>query len=121
MELIPLFENTSEQQQHAAGNVIFEAGDPGKVMYVVLEGEVEIRLNDKPVSTVGPGEFFGEMALLEPGPRSASAVARSDCRLAPVSQARFLLLAQQTPQFSLHVMRVLVERLRQAGSQLRDC
>lgn len=121
MDLIPLFEHTAEQEQHQPGAVIFEAGTPGKLMYVILEGEVDICLNGKPLSTAGPGEFFGEMALLEPGPRSATAIAKTACRLVPVGQTRFLLLVQQTPQFSLHVMRVLVERLRNAGSKLKDC
>lgn len=116
MDLIPLFEHTAEQQQHPAGDVIFRAGEPGKIMYVILEGEVDIRRDDTHVYTAGPGEFFGEMAMIAGQDRSATVVARSDCRLAPVSERRFLFLVEQTPYFSLHVMRVLAERLRRAAA-----
>lgn len=116
MDLIPLFEHTAEQEAHGPGEVIFKEGDSGKVMYVILDGEVDIQVNGATVYTAGPGEFFGEMALIESGQRSATAVARSQCRLTPVSERRFLLLVQQTPRFSLHLMRVLAERLRKAAN-----
>lgn len=116
MDLIPLFEHTAGQQHCPAGAVIFETGDRGDVMYVILEGEVDICLEDGPVHTARAGEFFGEMALVSGDARSATAIARSDCRLAPVSERRFLLLVQQTPAFSLHMMRVMAERLRRTAS-----
>lgn len=114
MDLIPLFEYTADQQHYAAGKTIFEAGEIGHIMYVILEGEVDIHLEDGRVYTAGPGDFFGEMALIADHRRSATAMARSDCRLAPVTERRFLFLVEQTPYFSLHVMRVLAERLRGA-------
>jgi CRP-like cAMP-binding protein len=117
MDLIPLFENTAEQQQHRSGSVIFETGDAGDTMYVVLEGEVDLHVDDTTVYTVGPGDIFGEMALIARHRRSATAVARSDCRLAPVSERRFLVMVEQTSYFSLHVMRVLAERLHQAAQR----
>jgi len=117
MDLIPLFENTAGQQQHPSGDIIFETGDAGDTMYVVLEGEVDLYIDDTTVHTVGPGEIFGEMALIATQPRSATAVARSNCRLAPVSERRFLFMVEQTSYFSLHVMRVLAERLHQAGQR----
>lgn len=113
MNLIPLFENTAEQQQHAAGDIIFNRGDEAKAMYVVLEGEVDLHV-DNAVYTVGPGELFGEMALIANQGRLATAIARSHCRLAQVSERRFLFLVEQTSYFSLHVMRVLAERLQRA-------
>jgi CRP/FNR family cyclic AMP-dependent transcriptional regulator len=118
MDLIPLFEHTAEQERHAPGSVIFHEGDPGNAMYVLLEGEVDIRINGNTVYTALPGDFFGEMALIETRERSATAIARTDCRLAPVSERRFLFMVEQTPYFSLHVMRVLVERLRRADDQI---
>jgi CRP/FNR family cyclic AMP-dependent transcriptional regulator len=118
MDLIPLFEHTAEQQSHAPGEVIFREGDAGNIMYVLLAGEVAIQINGNTLYTAHPGDFFGEMALIESRPRSATAVARTACRLAPVSERRFLFMVEQTPYFSLHVMRVLVERLRKADDQL---
>lgn len=118
MDLIPLFEHTSEQQSLTAGNVIFREGDPGTTMYVLLEGEVDIQIHGSTLYTARPGDFFGEMALIESRERSATAIAKTACRLAPVSERRFLFMVEQTPYFSLHVMRVLVERLRKADKQI---
>jgi CRP-like cAMP-binding protein len=81
-------------------------------MYVVTEGEVNILLGDQILDVLGPGGIFGEMALIDSSPRSASAIAKTDCKLVPVSRQRFTFLVQQTPYFSLEVMHVMAERLR---------
>jgi CRP-like cAMP-binding protein len=81
-------------------------------MFMVKEGEVEIIKYDKVIDRVGPGGIFGEMALIDISPRSATATAKSDCILVPVDEYNFLFLVQHTPYFSLQVMRSLVERLR---------
>lgn len=87
-------------------------------MYVVLDGEVEVRIGGKSIEVIGPGDIVGEMALIDGKPRSATVVAKSDCRLAPVDEKRFYSMVQQTPAFSLHVMRVVVERLRRMNAKL---
>jgi CRP-like cAMP-binding protein len=112
MNLLNLFRNYENVEQYSAGQKIFDEGQPGDVMYVVLEGEVEIMAHDQPVGTVGPGDLLGEMALIDSKPRAATAVALSDCRLAPVNEKRFLFMVQETPFFALHVMRSLVDKLR---------
>jgi CRP-like cAMP-binding protein len=96
----------------AAGDYVFRAGDDSSEMYVVLEGDVDIVIGDKIVETVHPGGIFGEMALVDPAPRSASAVARTDVRLVPVDNRHFQLQVQQTPYFAIQVMSVLAHRLR---------
>ena len=101
----------------AAGQQIFAEGQPGDVMYVVKEGEVDITVHDKLVETVRPGGILGEMALLDHNPRSATAVARTDCQLVPINEARFQFLVQQTPYFAIEVMRVLANRLRHMDAQ----
>ncbi len=112
MNLRSLFEHAGNVQEFKAGTTIFAEGTPGDVMYVVLDGEVEVRVRREVVEVVGPGEIVGEMALIDAIPRTATTVARSDCRLAPVDERRFLFMVQDTPFFGLHVMRVLAERLR---------
>ena len=97
-----------------AGETIFRKGDPRSVMFVVNEGEVEIRLGNKVLEVVQPGGIFGEMAIIDGQPRTATAVARSDCKLVPIDQKRFQFLIQQTPYFAVEVMRVLADRLRRA-------
>jgi len=102
----------------AAGQPIFIEGQPGDVMYMVKEGEVDLFIHGKVVETLGPGGILGEMALIDRKPRSASAVARTDCQLVPINEGRFQFLVQQTPYFSLEVMRVLVHRLRRMDEEL---
>jgi len=117
MNLQSLFGNTKNVQEFPAGTTIFAQGTPGDVMFVVLDGEVEIRGESEVFEVIGPGDILGEMALIDSQPRSASAVAKSDCRLAPVDEKRFQFLVQETPLFSLQVMRVLVERLRRMNAK----
>jgi len=101
-----------------AGDVIFRAGDPGSEMFVVKSGSVAIRIGDRTIETVGENGVFGEMALVDARPRSATAVAAADCVVVPVSERQFLLLVREAPYFALAVMRVLAERLRAADAEL---
>jgi signal-transduction protein with cAMP-binding, CBS, and nucleotidyltransferase domain len=77
-----LFERSENVVQFEAGTTIFEEGQPGHVMYVILDGEVEILVGDQRLAAIGPGEVFGEMALVDLEARSASAIAMTNCRLA---------------------------------------
>jgi CRP-like cAMP-binding protein len=112
MTTITLFRNSEDALAFEASQVIFEKGQPGDVMYAVLEGEVEIVLDGKVIDSAGPGGIIGEMALIDSSPRSATARAKTACRLVPVGEKRFTFLVQQTPFFSLQVMRIMAERLR---------
>jgi CRP-like cAMP-binding protein len=102
-------------QVFASGETIFHEGDPRSAMFVVNEGEVEIRLGNKVIEVVQPGGIFGEMAMIDGHPRTATAIARSDCKLVPIDQKRFQFLVQQTPYFAIEVMRVLADRLRRTN------
>ncbi len=104
-------------EAYAAGQPIFTAGQPGDTMYVVKEGEVEVVINGKVIDTVGPGGILGEMALIDKRPRSATAIAKTDCKLVSVNEQRFQRLVQQTPHFALQVMKVMAQRLRQMDAQ----
>ena len=101
-----------ETQTFSQGQTIFEEGEPGKFMFLVKEGEVEILKKGRVIDTVEAGGIFGEMALIDISPRSATARAKTDCLLVPVDEYNFLFLVQHTPYFSLQVMRSLAERLR---------
>jgi len=107
-----LFRNETAPKAFKAGEKIFMEGQPGEYMYGVISGQVEITKNGKVVDTVGPGGIFGEMALIDKAPRSASAVAKTDCTAAQITEKRFFFLVQQTPNFALHLMRVLTDRVR---------
>jgi len=112
-----LFEHSSDARPVDAGTVIFTKGDTRDFMYAVVEGQVDIIVNGKVVETVEPGGIFGEMALIQTEPRTATAIAKTSSKLVPVDERRFLFLVQQTPNFALHVMRVLSERLRRMDEQ----
>lgn len=112
MAAFDILRNEPDVRSFAAGDVIFAEGQAGDSMYAVIDGEVEIRKRDKVIDTISPGDVFGEMALIDQEPRSASAIARSDCRVVAVGQKRFTLLVQQTPYFALQIMHVLADRLR---------
>jgi CRP/FNR family transcriptional regulator, cyclic AMP receptor protein len=119
MDLRGLFADSDNVQAFQATTTIFAEGAPGDVMYVVLEGEVELRVRSDVLEVAGPGAIIGEMALIDAKPRSATAQAKSDCRLAPVDERRFLFLVHEHPLFALHVMRVLTDRLRRMDAEWR--
>jgi len=99
-------------RSYAAGDSIFHEGESGEALFAVVDGEVEIRKQGRLLETVLEGAVFGEMALIDRSPRSADAVAKTDCTLAVVTQRRFTFLVQETPFFAIDIMRVLAERLR---------
>lgn len=97
---------------YLAGQVIFEEGQSGDEMFIVVEGQVGITNQGRPLNTVLPGSFFGEMALVDDGPRSATATALADSQLLPIDQDYFLKLTQESPDFAIDVMSVMSKRLR---------
>ena len=109
---------TDEQRSFRAGEMIFKAGDKGEEFYVVKSGKVDVRLGNRTLQTLGEGEIFGEMALIDAEPRSADVVAETDCVLVPVGEKQFLFMTSEAPYFALSLMRVLVQRLRTANTSL---
>ena len=118
MKLPNIFAKDADPVFYTAGSTIFEIGQNRDAMYIVQEGEVEIKVGNKVVETVGVDGFFGEMALIDGGNRSATAVAKTDCALVPINEKQFLFMVQETPFFALRVMRTLTARLRQVNRQM---
>ena len=112
MKIPGVFKNAGAVKEVPAGEVIFEAGAEGREMFGVVEGEVELTMPNGMTARVGPDGTFGEMALVDHSPRSATAVAVSDTKLAVVDERMFLFLIHETPMFALQVMGSLAERLR---------
>jgi CRP/FNR family cyclic AMP-dependent transcriptional regulator len=112
MDLLELFRHDTAFQSIPAGQPVFLAGDPGRVMFVLVEGQADVLVGQEVVESVGPGAIFGEMALIDHAPRSATVIARTDCRLLPVDVERFDNLIQKTPDFARHVMKVMADRIR---------
>lgn len=107
-----------------AGTVVFEEGDPGSRMYVIQSGEVRVlkRVGSREIelARLGPGEAFGEMALLEGQPRSATAIVVSDARILEIDQAAFDDLIRGNGEIALRLLRRLSARLREANRQIRN-
>ncbi len=98
--------------RYAAGDVIFAEGDKGDAMFVVRTGEVTIERGGRVMETLSGGGVFGEMALIDGSPRSATVRAKTDCEVAPINEKTFLFLVHETPFFAIAVMRTLADRLR---------
>jgi len=114
MKVPGVFYNAKSFKDVPAGTVIFEEGASGAEMYGVVEGEVEVRTPGGAVLRLGPDDTFGEMAIVDSSPRSATVVAVTDTKLAVIDRHRFLFLVQETPMFALQVMSSIAERLRAA-------
>ena len=98
-----------------AGDIIFREGDNALDLFVIKSGQVRIQIGNRTVTELPPDTIFGEMALIDDEPRSATAIAATDVELVPVSEKQFLFLVGQTPYFALKVMRVLAQRLRKTN------
>jgi CRP-like cAMP-binding protein len=109
------FNRFNESETYAAGEVIFNEGDQGNLIYAIQLGEVQVVHNGEVLATLGEGELFGEMALIDSMPRSATVIALTDVRLVPVDQAHFYAMLQKTPVFGTTVMQVISNRLRHAS------
>ncbi len=112
MNLAELFRHESDLQNLAAGQALFKEGDAGELMYVLISGTAEISVNNRIVETANAGAILGEMAMIDEGTRSATVVAKSECQLLPIAKKRFDFLIQQTPNFAVHMMKVIAMRLR---------
>lgn len=105
-----------------AGTVLFEEGQPGDYMYVVQTGEVEIRRQvgetERVLAVLPPGEFFGEMAILNGRPRSATAVVRVASRLLVIEGKTFEAMMRARPEIALRIIKSLATRLESANQHI---
>ena len=110
--------DAARAEHYAAGRTVFAEGEHGETMYVVIEGEVELRVKGQTVERLGPGGMLGEMSLVDPAPRCATAIAGTEARLVPVDRRRFTSMIRTRPNFALEIMRVMAERLRRMDARL---
>jgi CRP/FNR family transcriptional regulator, cyclic AMP receptor protein len=109
---------SADVRTYQAGDVIFNEGDPAEELFVIKSGKVEIRLGNRLLDTLPELSIFGEMALIDSAPRSATAVAATDVTLVPVTEKQFLVMVGHTPYFALNVMRALARRLRRSNTTI---
>jgi CRP-like cAMP-binding protein len=112
LQSVMIFKKNCEPHQVAAGEVIFSQGEVGHLMYGIIEGEVQFSVDGKNTESLKAGDVFGEGALVNPDhKRRSTATAKTDCVLAILDKERFLFAVQQTPMFSLEVMRSYSDRV----------
>jgi CRP/FNR family transcriptional regulator, cyclic AMP receptor protein len=110
--------NDVGSQRVKAGGIIFRAGEQADELFVIKSGYVRIQIGNRTMAELTTDDIFGEMALIDSEPRSATAIAITDVELVPVSEKQFLFLVSQTPYFALKVMRTLAQRLRAMNKSL---
>jgi CRP-like cAMP-binding protein len=107
--------------EYNVADVIFEEGSTGRELFVVLEGKIDIvkatGATRTTIVTLGKGEFFGEMAVIDGSSRSATAIAAAPkTRVMRINHARFVYLVSQQPAFALMIMDALSKRLRASNA-----
>lgn len=105
--------------------VMINEGDIASSLYVILSGTVKVFLDDDRgreviVNTQGPGEFFGELSLLDEAPRSASVMTNEACEFVVISKQAFDRCLLQNPQIALKLIRVLTQRIRRLTENVKD-
>lgn len=124
----PIFDSVKEEQlvdvaAHAepielgAGTTLFERGQAGNAMYVVVEGRIKAHIGEKVLAELGPNDVVGEMAALDPEPRSASVTAIEPTLLLRISNQNLQLLIDHNPDVARGVIKVLCARLRHADTK----
>jgi CRP-like cAMP-binding protein len=104
----------------SAGEQIVRQGEYGHVSYIVMEGEATASRDGEVIGRVGPGEAIGELAVIEPGPRTATVTADTDMVLLGMNSPEFLTAVEDVPALSRAIMRSLAQRLRAVEENLLD-
>jgi CRP-like cAMP-binding protein len=124
---LELISKVAGEEAHALGTKIFQHGDAGDKLYLILEGKVRISrevpgMGEEALAVLGPGQVFGEMALLDESPRSADAVVHERCRLLAIPKDGFddLLFLHKDLAYEVlwSIVRMLVTRLRETNDKL---
>ena len=130
VEKVPLFAGLSKRElsqiaqvvkeaEFPAGSRLVTAGEPGGEMFMIIEGEAIVRAMPGRTTGLKPGEFFGEMSLIDGAPRSATVEARTPVRLLVLGQRDFWRVLDSTKTIVRKVMHTLCQRLREAEKSAR--
>ena len=127
---IPLFSGLSDEslahlsghiqhQQYTRNAIIFNEGDQSDSLYIVNQGKIKIYISnnegqDMLLKTLGPGDYFGELALIDQEPRTASAKTQCDCHVSVISSENMLMCLERHPEMSISLLQVVVKLLRDA-------
>jgi CRP/FNR family transcriptional regulator, cyclic AMP receptor protein len=110
----------SEVIEVPAATVLARAGTPGEEFFLILDGSARVEVSPRKRSRLEPGQYFGEMSLLDGGPRSASVTAETPLRLLVIKRRDFTTLLKAAPELTQSLLATLSQRLRQAEAALTD-
>jgi CRP-like cAMP-binding protein len=102
-----------------AGTLLARQGDPGNEFYLIMDGAARVELSPRRRARLKPGDYFGEMSLLDGEPRSASVFAETPMRLLVIKRRDFATLLREAPELTQNILATLSRRLRQAEQALR--
>jgi CRP/FNR family cyclic AMP-dependent transcriptional regulator len=114
---IGLIGKVSDEVQVPSGKVLVTEGSTGHEFYLILEGQAAVRHGDRRVAMLGPGQYFGELALLDRAPRNATVVADTDMRLLVIGQREFASVLDAVPAVSHKLLQAMAHRLREADER----
>lgn len=126
---VPIFENcttadiasiaaVAQEHTYAPGQIVVTQGTPGQAFYLITNGRVTIERDGSVLGAFGPGDFFGEMSLLDSAPRSATIRAMEETRCLMLSSWDFKALLERSPSIAIRLLEVLSRRLRVADERL---
>ncbi|HSS11462.1 MAG TPA: cyclic nucleotide-binding domain-containing protein [Acidimicrobiales bacterium] len=114
---LALVGRASDEVRVTGGKVLVEEGAAGHEFFLILEGQAVVRRGGRRVAMLGPGQYFGEMALLDRGPRTATVVADTDMDLLVLGQREFSGLLDQVPALCYKLLAAMAARLREADAR----
>lgn len=128
---VPLFAGCSKKElqaiatatkevTHEEGSVLAKEGDRGLGFFLIVDGTAKVSVNGRSRKKLGPGDFFGEIALLDEGPRSATVTAESPIRLLGLPAWTFKSLIEQQPSIALKMLQTMASRLRASSKDVRQ-
>ncbi|MDJ0714231.1 MAG: Crp/Fnr family transcriptional regulator [Prochloraceae cyanobacterium] len=116
---VEIFQKTPSPQTFLAGQVIFNEGEPGNLVYGIIEGEVDIFVKGKVVETIKRGDVFGQGALVQSeDTRASTAIAKTDCVIGWLDREHFLFAIEHTPMFAVELLKSFSTRTRSLKQNL---
>lgn len=134
LQKVPFFSNLNSEEADSLANrlvprtfnqVVFHHGDPGGLLYIIINGKVKITHStpeghEALLAILGAGDFFGELALLDDSPRSATAEAIEPTDVLTLHREEFIRFIRNNPDFALHVLHIMAQRIRRLNNQVSD-
>lgn len=108
----------SDEVRIPEGRTLVKQGDVGRECFILVEGKVKVERNGRKVATFGPGATFGELSLLDKGPRTATATAETDCTVLVLGPREFSAVLDEVPQLSHKLLSALAQRIRELDTKV---